>query len=212
MRTDDLIRALGADARRPGISFGHAWALAALLAALAAAAVFMAVLGPRPDIAAAAQTIRFLFKFVVTILLAATALFALVALARPEAVSRARLALLAAAPLALALAVMLELAVVPEADWLTRLVGTNMIDCLLAIPLIGLGPLALFTLALRNAAPSRPALAGAVAGLAAGGIAATFYASHCTDDSPLFVASWYTIAILALTAIGALAARVLARW
>ena len=29
----------------------------------------------------------------------------------------------------------------------------------------------------------------------AGGIAATLYAAHCTDDSPLFVATWYTIAI-----------------
>jgi hypothetical protein len=119
---------------------------------------------------------------------------------------------LAAAPLALALAVMLELAVVPEADWLRRLVGTNMIDCLLAIPLIGLGPLALFILALRNAAPSRPALAGAVAGLAAGGIAATFYASHCTDDSPLFVATWYTLAVAALAIAGAFAGRAFARW
>ena len=35
--------------------------------------------------------------------------------------------------------------------------------------------------------PTRPALAGAVAGLLAGGLAASFYAAHCTDDSPLFV-------------------------
>ena len=57
-----------------------------------------------------------------------------------------------------------------------------------------------------------PHLAGAVAGLVSGGIAATFYAAHCTDDSPLFVAIWYTIAIAALTAIGAVGARGLVRW
>ena len=45
-----------------------------------------------------------------------------------------------------------------------------------------------------------PSLAGAVAGLAAGGVAATLYAAHCTDDSPLFVATWYTLAIAALAA------------
>jgi hypothetical protein len=49
------------------------------------------------------------------------------------------------------------------------------------------------------------ALAGAVAGLLSAGLAATFYASHCTDDSPLFVATWYTIATALVTAIGALA-------
>ena len=35
---------------------------------------------------------------------------------------------------------------------------------------------------------------GALAGIAAGGIAAFLYAFHCTDDSPLFVTLWYTIA------------------
>src|SRR5258708_8799527 len=36
-------------------------------------------------------------------------------------------------------------------------------------------------------------------------LAVTLYASHCTDDSPLFVATWYTIATVLVTAIGALA-------
>ena len=35
-------------------------------------------------------------------------------------------------------------------------------------------------------------------------------ATHCTDDSPLFVATWYTMATMVVTAIGAaLGARVL---
>jgi hypothetical protein len=53
-------------------------------------------------------------------------------------------------------------------------------------------------------APTRPALAGAVAGLLSAGLAATLYAAHCTDDSPLFVATWYTIATALVTAVGAL--------
>ena len=77
---------------------------------------------------------------------------------------------------------------------------------------MGIGPLALFVAALRHGAPSRPGLAGAVAGLAAGGIAATLYAAHCTDNSPLFVATWYTLAIAILTGTGALAGRAFARW
>jgi hypothetical protein len=58
---------------------------------------------------------------------------------------------------------------------------------------------------LRQGAPTRPALAGGVAGLMSAGLAATIYASHCTDDSPLFVATWYTLAAALMTAIGALA-------
>jgi hypothetical protein len=48
-------------------------------------------------------------------------------------------------------------------------------------------------------------VAGAIAGLLSAGLAATLYASHCTDDSPLFVATWYSLATALVTAIGALA-------
>ena len=59
---------------------------------------------------------------------------------------------------------------------------------------------------LKASATSKPvAVAGAIAGLLSAGLAATLYASHCTDDSPLFVATWYTIATALVTAIGALA-------
>ena len=53
--------------------------------------------------------------------------------------------------------------------------------------------LAAALIGLRHGAPTRPAVAGAIAGLLSAGLAATLYASHCTDDSPLFVATWYTI-------------------
>ena len=211
MKTDDLIRALGADSRRPAMTLAAALAAALALAIIVAAIVFAATIGPRPDIAAAAATARFLFKFVVTTVLAATAFIVLTALSRPGPAPRSVL-WLAAAPLLLAAAVTLELAVVPETDWGRRLVGSNSLACLAMIPLIGIGPLALFVAALRHGAPAYPSLAGAVAGLAAGGLAATLYAAHCTDDSPLFVATWYMLAIAALAAIGALAGHAFARW
>ena len=44
------------------------------------------------------------------------------------------------------------------------------------------------------------------------GLAATFYAAHCTDDSPLFVATWYPLAIAMLAIAGALAGRLFVRW
>lgn len=212
METHELIKALAADSRRTGVAMNTVWWGAVFVAIVVATTVFFALLGPRPDIASAVQTIRFLFKFVVTIALAASAFGLLRLLSRPETDPRGVLPYLAVAPALVLAGVAIELIVAPAETWSTRLVGTNSLQCLTFIPLIGIGPLALLLLALRHGAPSHPTLAGAIAGLAAGGIAATFYASHCTDDSPLFVVTWYTIAVGVLALLGALTGRHVARW
>ncbi|MCC6204283.1 MAG: DUF1109 family protein [Hyphomicrobiales bacterium] len=212
MKTEDLIKAIATDTSAPAMSMGRAWRVSVTAAVAVAAVVFFAMIGPRPDIASAVETVRFLLKPAVAIFLAASAFVALAALARPVAAGSAAIVVLAAAPLLLLAAVVIEMAVVPPGQWSARLVGSNAIVCLTYIPLIGFGPLTVFLLALRHGAPTRPALAGAVAGLLAGGIAATFYAMHCTDDSPLFVATWYTIAVAGLAILGALAAPRIARW
>ncbi|OCP19366.1 MULTISPECIES: NrsF family protein [unclassified Ensifer] len=116
------------------------------------------------------------------------------------------------APALLMAGVVAELAVTPPGTWPTKLVGANSIECLTFIPLIGVGPLALLLAALHHGAPSHAAFAGATAGLTAGGIAASFYAANNPNDSPLFVAIWYTIAIATLTLLGALVARRIVRW
>jgi hypothetical protein len=212
METDKLIGALAADAARPVMPMRIAWLLALALGTVLAAIVFMALAGPRPDFAQAAETLRFPFKFLVTLALFATAMQALTALARPGMPAASRLPLLLCAPALLALAVLAEIVAVPADELATRTIGSNAVVCLTFIPLIGLGPLAALLLALRRGAPTRPVLAGIVAGLAAGGLAATFYAAHCTDDSPLFVAVWYSLAIAILAAAGGLLGRWAGRW
>lgn len=177
--------------------------------ALIAAILFMTVLGYRSDIAAASETYRFLFKFVFTLTLAATALWLIFTVVRPEAVPGMRLLALAAAPVLLILAVVAELIVMPSSTWLARLIGKNWWYCMAVIPTLAIVPLLAFLTALKRAAPADPGLAGALAGLAAGGIAATLYASHCTDDSPLFVITWYSLAIGLVTVVGYFAGR---RW
>ncbi len=211
MDTESLIRTLALD-KASTIPMARTWALAAVVAAIIAAAVFWISIGPRPDIADAAGTVRFLFKFVVTLFLFATGLWALAALARPGANARAVLPALLVAPSLLLIAVGMELMAIPADQIGQRWLGTNSMVCLTFIPLIGIGPLAAFLLALRHGAPTAPSVSGALAGIVAGGLAATFYAAHCTDDSPLFVATWYTLAITLLAVVGALAGRVVARW
>ena len=209
MRTDDLIEALVQDRAAGGIGPRFALFCAVIGGALVAAFLFMTVLGYRPDIALAAETYRFLFKFVFTLTLAASAVWLVFTVVRPEGAPGWRLLVLGAAPALLILAVLAELLVMPPATWLPRLIGTNWWFCLTVIPSLSIVPLLAFFAALRRAAPANPGLAGALAGLSAGGIAATLYASHCTDDSPLFVMTWYSLAIGLVTAIGYFAGK---RW
>ena len=70
----------------------------------------------------------------------------------------------------------------------------------------------IFITALKNGAPAHPGLSGAMAGLAAGSIAAVFYAMNCFDDSPLFVITWYPLAILAVVSAGYLAGARYLQW
>ena len=78
---------------------------------------------------------------------------------------------------------------------------------LLALPIYGCE-----VIALRALAPTRPAVAGAAAGLAAGALAATFYGLHCPEQAAAFVATWYTLGIAAATAVGAALGARLLRW
>jgi hypothetical protein len=174
--------------------------------------MFFASIGFRPDIVEAVGSGRFLFKFVVTLALAITATAAVARLGRPGTTLSAKGLLLTIAPALLAVAVIIELRVLSETLWLPKLVGHNALDCLVLIPLLAIGPLVCLVVALRQGAPSNPGLTGAVAGLAASGIAATFYAANCTDDSPLFVATWYSIATLIVAGCGYLIGRKWLRW
>jgi hypothetical protein len=67
-------------------------------------------------------------------------------------------------------------------------------------------------IAFRSFAPTRLRLTGAVAGLAAGAGAATLYGLHCPEVSALFILIWYSLGMLAATAIGALTGPKLLRW
>ncbi len=210
MKTDDLIELLVKDLAPRRFRSILAGAVAGGI--IIAAILFFVGIGFRPDISEAVKSNRFLFKFVVTVSLAVTAIWVTLSVGRPGGSLAHRGLALAIAPALLACAAVVELLVLPESQWMPRLVGHNARFCLTLIPLLSIGPLACLLAALREGAPSNPGLAGAVAGLGASGIAATFYAANCTDDSVLFVITWYPIATLIVTAAGYLIGRKLLRW
>ncbi len=212
MKTEDLITALSADLGESPAPLARVFALSAAAGLAVSAAAFFSAMGVRPDFSAAAHTVRFLFKFVVTLSIFAPGFGLALALAHPDSEGgRWRKALWLAPALALC-AVVVELFLVPSSLWGARLVGSNALHCLLAIPLMSLAPLVGLFAALRHGAPTHPRLAGAAAALASAGLAASLYASNCTDDSPLFVGFWYFLATSIVVAIGFWAGGRWLRW
>jgi hypothetical protein len=205
MQTDQLIRTLAADNAHRAWPVGFVLALALLAAAPVSVAMFLVGLGMRPDVMTAMHNPFFDLKFAVTLALAIPAIAISLHLSRPEALLRGWAWLLLIPAGLLVAGISGEMMVPQRLPMMTRLVGSNWRTCLTAIPLMSLPLLAAALIGLRHGAPTRPAVAGAIAGLVSAGLAATLYASHCTDDSPLFVATWYSIATALVTAIGALA-------
>ena len=205
MDTDQLIRTLAADNSQRARPVSFVLALALLAAAPVSLLMFFAELGVRPDVMTAMHNPFFDLKFAVTLALASAAITVSLHLSRPEASLRGWGWLFVIPAGLLAAGIGGEMMLPQRLPMMTRAVGGNSRVCLTAIPLMALPLLAAALIGLRHGAPTRPAVAGAIAGLLSAGLAATLYASHCTDDSPLFVATWYTMATALVTAIGALA-------
>lgn len=209
--TEELIRGLAAD-RVTEPPVGNSLVLAMLLGLGLVALIFFSAIGFRQDIGWAVGTMRFQFKFVIVVPLAVLAVGSVFHNTTPLSSPGWWVRLLPVPALLLVLGVVVELAVVPSSQWMTKAIGSNSANCLTIIPTLGAGPLILFIRALRRAAPANAGLCGALAGLAAAGIAATFYATNCFDDSPLFVATWYPLAFGILVLSGYFAGSRYLRW
>ena len=204
MDTDQLIRTLAADNSHHARPVGFVLALALLAAAPVSLLMFVTELGVRPDVMSAMHNPFFDLKFAITLALASAAITVALHLSRPEASLRGWLWLLMIPVGLLVAGISGEMMMPQRLPMMVRLVGNNSKVCMTAVPLMALPLLAAALFGLRHGAPTRPTIAGAMAGLLSAGLAATLYASHCEDDSPLFVATWYTIATAMVTAIGAL--------
>ncbi|MFN3846375.1 MAG: NrsF family protein [Paracoccaceae bacterium] len=208
MKTEDLIRAMAADAILPPAALDRV-----LWLPLALGLSFLglwATLGLRDGLGTALQDPLSLMRIVLSASLGGMALAAVLRLARPGAV--VWLWPLAGVALVAAGLWIWSYGQVPEGGQRMAIVGKTMVGCLTAIPLLSILPVAAVLSVLQRGAPTRPMVAGAVAGLAGGGFAAAIYALHCTEDSPLFYVTWYGTAILAVSAVSALIAARLLRW
>ncbi len=210
MNTSQLINALSLDSGRPPF-LGRSWSVTVGLGFMAAVLLMAVTLEPRPDLMQVAMTWRFLAKLALGMSLAGVSLAMARQVSRPEMSSVPFW--LGAIPLAvMCQASLAELILVPASEWLPRMIGSNALWCLSYIPILSLPPLAITLGTMRYGATTNPGMAGAIAGLFSGALGATAYALHCDDDSPFFVALWYSIGIACVCAIGSLVARRVLRW
>jgi hypothetical protein len=212
VKTSDFISALAADPVPEPIRLGRRVAAALAIGLICSVALYCLLLGPRPDVVAAAGTMRFWMKFVDSFGFALPTLLLMLRLARPDAKPGALAFWLLAPFILLAVGVVVELLVVPQMEWMSRLMGATAIHCMMTIPMLAAPVLAALIVALRAGAPLHPTLTGALAGAAAAGVGALVYASSCPGDSPLFVATWYPLATLICMGVGALAGRWFLAW
>lgn len=211
MKTDDLITLMTHDAP-VGLRYSRALALALGAGIVVSAVLLVVTVGLRHNMASVFETARVLFKIVVTLVLAILAARLAMRIGRPGAETRFPTLLLGVPLVMVAAAVVIELSVLPDNAWRASILGQNALFCLFFVPVLSLAPFSGLFWALKKGAPQNPAAAGAAAGLAASAIAAAIYAWHCPDDSPLFLATWYTIAIAGVTAMGALLGWRWLRW
>lgn len=212
MKTEHLIRALAADKEPSGPAPAAVLGFAAATGFVVSAVLFAVFVGLRPNLTAAAHSLPFMLKPVEMGLLVVASAVALVRLAKPGASLGRTVIVGALVPAIMVAALAVELVTVPRAEWLNRLAGVHWYICVMNMVLLALPMLAALLFGLRYGAPTRPMLAGAGAGLLSGALSASLYISHCPDDSPIFVAAWFTLAILTATGIGAIAGQRVLRW
>ncbi|MFT3724164.1 MAG: DUF1109 domain-containing protein [Hyphomonadaceae bacterium] len=213
MKTDELIALLSRDATpvKPG-ALPMRVVLFALVGAIGALVILVPWIGMRPDLAEAVLGTTFWMKAIYTagLGLAGFALFE--RLARPGAKGRIGwllAGLFAAAIVAIATYQMMS---TPMDQMRAAFMGVSWDKCPWRILVLSAPGLAVLLWTMRRYAPTRPILAGAAAGLFAGGVAATVYGLHCQETAAPFVALWYSFGVLLSTLAGAVIGSRVLRW
>lgn len=213
MKTEDLVTVLSTriepvNHRIVGWTIGVALATAAVVAL----GLMFVALGIRADLIAGRALAFLLLKLAFTVGVVAISSIYLMRLARPGGERRPSSIRVVMPFAALALLAAISLGLAPSSHWNEMVLGDQWLECLLSIPIIAIVPFAIIVAAMRKAAPTNLARAGAFAGLIAGGVSAMAYALHCTDDSLPFIAVWYGGTIALCTLAGARFGPRLLRW
>lgn len=213
MRTETLIHVLAQEAG-PARSraVGRGFALVLAVGTPLAFAVLLGWLGLNAALAEYTRLPMFWVKLAFGLTMGGAGLWLALLLARPGV--RAGVARFAPLmpPTVLWLLAALALAAAAPGERLDLVLGSSWRVCPTNIAILSVPFLVGSLLALRTMAPTRPALAGAAAGLFAGGFGAAVYALHCPELAPPFLALWYVLGVAICVGAGALIGSRLLRW
>ncbi|MGP9790345.1 NrsF family protein [Roseinatronobacter sp. NSM] len=210
MKTEDLIAALSADTL-PQKTVGQQLARALPVAMGISIAAFVAFWGPRPDIWTAMGSVAVL-KTLLPLGLVVMAAGLALSLTHPGMRHRVRGAALGLFVVVVLCGFGAALLNAGLAGLVMALSTPSLVTCLLSIPALGVPILLAVLWALSSGAALRPRLTGAVAGVVAGGLAASVYSLYCDKDMILFVVPAYFAAIAFIAAIGALLGPRVLKW
>jgi hypothetical protein len=211
--TDDLIERLSSGLRpirKGAVTARLAIAVAAgFVVSLAGVAL---ALGLRPDVSHALASRMFWMKAAYAGSYAAVGVFCVERIARPPGLPGRRLGWLAAPAVGIIVAAALQAAHTPRPEMRGLVMGHSAMVCPWFIAATSAPLLMALIWAVKGLAPTRLRLAGALAGLTAGGFGALIYGLHCPEVGAPFVAIWYSLGILIPCLVGALAGPRLLRW
>lgn len=213
MRTEDLIAALAA-----GAAPVDRWAVAKRLGLYAfaalpvSAAVMLMWLHLRADLAEAVFSGFFWVKLGYALALALTGFLMAERLSRPAAPFQRPAASAVRVILGMAVWGAAALYLTPAPQRLALWLGGSYSVCGAYILTLSLPMLAAALWAARQGAPTRPRLAGLACGLFAGGLGAAVYCLHCPESTAPFLATWYTLGMLATAALGAVLGPIALKW
>lgn len=213
LNTDALIDQLAAETRQiPEHRALGRTVLCGGLALIVSAAVVWMTLGPRPDLASVVDEPAFLLRQAYVLGIAGFAGWLMLRLGQPGAPVRVPAIGLGGVALLVIGLVAWEQAGLDGATRLSALVGQSWTQCSLRVAAISLVATPFVFFAARRLAPVRPTLTGFVAGIVAGALAASAYGLYCAEITATFVATWYSLGILASGLAGAALGRWTLRW
>jgi hypothetical protein len=209
--TDGLIHGLARQAGTRQLSdarvFKRMLIVATLISLGLSVATVLLLVGTRPDFAAAVRGAPFAYKVISMLALGIGGLFLA---SRAVLPGSGRLTALALVP-AVAL---LAFRAATDHSGLSFMGNSDISphECVMTILTVSLPPLVVLLGVMRAGASTRPALAGAIAGMLSGALGACAYALACKNDAGLYVALWYPLAILGMTGLGAAIGRRALAW
>lgn len=213
MKTNDLIAMLTTEASAtPTVSPLRRCAQATAAGVAVSLVLVLTLWGLNPELYALAHTQAFWVKVVWLVLTCTFTVPVVMHLARPGVAAGRGVWGIATALVGMALLALMQVATVDADTGMQLMLGRSWQECSASIAALSVPLLAALLWMLRDMAPTRPALAGASAGLMAGSLASLVYSLHCTETAYAFVAVWYVAGIAVMTGVGALLGLRLLRW